>query len=694
MDIDIDDICGCSNVESQNVKPDFSNLYAGICCFCKQTPNDLKFSEIKFEGIPMLMLFCNHVQGTAKGTKVPMKAKVQIPMCHFCGLTRRTQQDMSSHIQTEHQGELLHKSCSYCQKLVKDKSLHQHIFDHFRESGLFHPLGFKNPTVSTKSIDFSKITEQQALNSGQRIFDGYRMYQRQLTSAEKEAKRREEEKELEQQKQRELMIEHQKQEELEKEMERQRLMHIEKQQQIEKEREEQQRKADLARLEQIDAERKSIMERLKKANLDKDDDAVVKQHFQPVALDALKETAHVQNLLYLEPIACSDIFDDGEEDLFVFLKENSFTERKFAKLLSILRNSALIHKPVSEEQRILWLDSWKRVVEITNDLDIPAPRKRVLEHPVYSIKDWLKRISSKKKFWENLISSSDFVVNPGPKKLILDDLMKSVEFVKLVDDAKAKQAKALFINLYIDGFDMFRFSALKSLCGIYIWLGNLAVPLVNKVQDGFLVSLFPNNLDHNLFLRSVFEELNELFNGILLLNPITGEKEKFIVYLYLILADTPERADIICQKACTADKGLKLILFNLFSFGVDFVFFFFLSKGCQHCELDCGEENFLLVTPEGRRSVAKYIGVMNKALYLAQHDTISSIDKLQKETGYRFFDTNKRSADVSKDKEQPLMSYFQSSPILMLQQLKSGLFSFDNIIVAPFVHFFFEITSI
>lgn len=73
--------------------------------------------------------------------------------------------------------------------------------------------------------------------------------------------------------------------------------------------------------------------------------------------------------------------------------------------------------------------------------------------------------------------------------------------------------------------------------------------------------------------------------------------------------------------------------------------------------------------------------------------TKKSIKSLQMQTGYMFVNFNRRKSDMhnckdiqllEKLKKAPLQDWWQESPILMLDQMEEGLFSFSNVPIAPF----------
>lgn len=260
-----------------------------------------------------------------------------------------------------------------------------------------------------------------------------------------------------------------------------------------------------------------------------------------------------------------------EGPMFKWVKKWRIPKAAFEELVegSVLRDSLFV-VPKSTNQRLIGLDSWKRVQDLSKCLNTPKPCGHVNGHPIYGIKDYISILASTKAFWQHLIVSPDYrEPESNPKKRIVDDFVQSSRFQELTNFAQSKGAKVLLLDLFIDGFEMERFSTDNSLCGIYLWISNYNTPILSQVEDYFLGALFPEGENHNLYLLSIFQQFNELFNGIELYNMVSKKKEKYIVLLNNMIADTPERAKITCH---IGHQG---------------------GKGCIHCDLDLILNNIL-----------------------------------------------------------------------------------------------------
>ena len=151
--------------------------------------------------------------------------------------------------------------------------------------------------------------------------------------------------------------------------------------------------------------------------------------------------------------------------------------------------------------------------------------------------------------------------------------------------------------------------------------------------------------------------------------------EFVIVFLFLMMLDTPERAQFLCVKHCTAHQG------------------------CNLCKLDLKNINFLLCGPsKAKKSLEDYLKVQKEVNeLLLKSKTIKKISQIQKETGYVFVNFSKRASDMKLNKEMKkkekeavtpqdvsVKKYIQQTPFVELKQFKAGLISYKNSIVVPF----------
>lgn len=373
-----------------------------------------------------------------------------------------------------------------------------------------------------------------------------------------------------------------------------------------------------------------------------------------------------------------DPFLEHEKDLYYWLKNYKVPREAFLSLVKILPNS--LSKPPKNNERLLSLDTWERTNEITSNFQIPNFWTEYLGAPIYSISDYIRRLAEKTKFWNNLIqgdSNLDQFAVSEERKAILKQFMESERFKKIDQYCKKENAKFLLIDLFLDDFDLERFAKIKSYCGYYCNIANLATPIMSQIEDQFLVSLSKKGIVHNEILQQIFEEMNFLFSGVEIWNPIKKEYEKIIVFLWTIDADSPER----CKVTCTLDYSA--------------------DQGCFNCDMDLNHTNILVQKNVGLKKTIKFhLKTRQAARNLAEeimkgNKPESHLVTLQKKTGVKAYDLSAKTADKQKIKEafekrkevipeKPLSSYYQQSPILELTQTQMGFFDFDNVIIVPF----------
>ena len=160
--------------------------------------------------------------------------------------------------------------------------------------------------------------------------------------------------------------------------------------------------------------------------------------------------------------------------------------------------------------------------------------------------------------------------------------------------------------------------------------------------------------------------MNFLFEGIQLFDPINQKYEKFIVFLWTILADSPERNSLTCTMNYNANQG------------------------CFHCDFSLRENNFLFNGVGTPKNFHQYLAYGEKLRSMcwdydcrAPGATLKAIESLQSQSGFKFVKTDERSADKDREKKY-LVDYFQESPLVVLDQVKMKLFDFNNVVIAPF----------
>ena len=603
---------------------DFSYLFEKKCCICGECPTTTTFSKTNFQGQTCLLRYCSHKKLVELNQEEKaVKSIKDLPCCHICGVTMSKLDTLRNHIQKVHALELIASACKACNKVVKDQTLHSHYFEHFDEVGLFKSKK-TNPSlknhVDCPSPDYDQISQDSALKLSDYHWTRWR--------------------------------EHLKRKSIRS----------------------QKRDVNYFGNEDVagyDAGPEFGGSQSQLVNNDPCSSSIAVGNVPTKVVVAsnvekskkgpvVKQRARTFSQM-IESQKSQAPFQPRQKKMYKWVMKYSVSKDCFEDLLKILPDSLL--EPPPANHRVVNFNSYNDVSDISKRLQVPQPVESLHNSPIYHIRDYLSRLASKKEFWEKLVLSEDQTLpETNPKKKILEDLVKCDTFKRYSKVCKEQEAFPLLLNVFIDGFQMLRFSFDNSKCGIYSNVVNLSDSINSRVDDCFLNTLFSDKLSHNEYLEKIFEQFNELYeDGIVLEHPETGEKKKFIVFLHCLLADSPERADIVCNKHCTANQG------------------------CYHCKFDLKEGNFLVKPTARVKDVHYYLLVRDKVKEAANRG-VTAVKDMQEKYGLAFYDTNQRDRDL-KDEDVPLKDleeYYRESPILKLKQFEDGLFTFDNIVIAPF----------
>lgn len=363
----------------------------------------------------------------------------------------------------------------------------------------------------------------------------------------------------------------------------------------------------------------------------------------------------------------SNPFLPKEAPLFHSIMKTRLTKQQFEVICRNFPESFTFQFP--QHEKWLVFQNWQRTEEIVSLLKVPIPWRVFKRSPIYAISDNLRRMAEKKSFWEKLVRGpEDFEKIPENKKKLMKKLFDSEKLKEILTYSQREGAIPILLTLYLDDFELNRFSPDKTYCGYYSHITNLYEPILSEVRDSFLVSLSPSNVEHNDILLIIFEELNFLFKGIELFNPITQQFQKCIVFLWQILADSPERNALTCTMNYNANQG------------------------CFNCDFHLRENNFLFEKVTQPKTFEDYLKTGEELRSKcwdyecrSPQGTLTKISEIQSTTGFKFVKLDERATDVTNKKEKKyLTDYFQESPLITLDQVKLRLFDFKNVVIAPF----------
>lgn len=601
---------------------DYSYLFEKKCCICGECATSTTFSRTTHKGETYLLRHCSHKKLIELNQEEKaVKSIKDIPCCHICGETMSKLDTLKNHLQKAHALELVGSICKACNKKVPHQTLHSHYFQHFEGVSLFksHKVdpSLKNH-VDCASPDYDQISQDSALKLSDHQWERWR--------------------------------EHMKRKSIR--LQKRDLNYFGNENVAEYDPGPQfggnksQTVSDACSCSSSACISASQVPR-KEKNLSK----------PPVLVKQRART--FSNMIASEKSQAP--FQPRQRKMYKWVMKHSVSKDCFEDLLKILPD--VLIEPPPQNHRIVNFNSYNDVVDISKRLHIPQPVEAFQNSPIYHIRDYLSRLASKKDFWDKLVLSPDHVEpESNPKKNIVEDLARCQTFIQYSKVCQEQDAFPLLLNMFIDGFQMLRYSFDNTKCGVYSNVVNLSDSLNSRVDDCFLNTLFSDKLSHSLFLEKIFEQFNELYqDGIVLEHPLTGEKKKFIVFLHCLLADSPERADIVCNKHCTANQG------------------------CFNCKFDLKKKNFLVQPMKGAKDVQYYIE-MREVIKKASNSGVTALKDAQELYGFAFYDLNQRDRDLKDEKMElkALEEYYRESPILKLKQFQDGLFTFDNVVIAPF----------